>query len=101
MYFVISCHDKPNHEALRAQTRPEHLEYIAGLESSIKVAGPLLAPDGASPRGSLLIVEAADLAEAERFTKHDPYNKVGLFETVTITPIRPVVGDWLPAKLRP
>lgn len=98
MYFVIICHDKPNNEALRQQTRPEHLEYLAGQEAHTKVVGPLLADDGSTPRGSLLLIEAADLAEAERIAKHDPYNKAGLFEKVTIMPFRPVVGDWIPAK---
>lgn len=98
MYFVILCHDKPNHEALRQQTRPDHLEYLAGNNAGNKIVGPLLSPDGA-PCGSLIMIEAADMAEAERFAKHDPYNKAGLFETVTITPFKPVLGDWLPAKL--
>jgi hypothetical protein len=100
MYFVILCEDKPDHEALRLETRPEHLEYLAGNDAGNKVIGPLLRPDG-TPCGSLLLIEAADLAEAERFARHDPYNKAGLFEKVTITPFRPVIGDWIPAKLHP
>jgi uncharacterized protein YciI len=99
MYFVITCYDKPDQTGLRQQTRTEHLEYLAGNEGNNKVIGPLLSADGQTPCGSLLIIEAENMAAAERFAKGDPYAKAGIFETVTIMPWRPAVGEWLPASL--
>ena len=66
MKFVIICHDKPGSAALRRETC-----------------------------GSLLIVEAADRAEAERITANDPYTKVGLFESTTIRNYRVAILDGL------
>jgi len=34
--------------------------------------------------GSLLVIEVADRAEAERLAENDPYRKAGLFERVEI-----------------
>ena len=96
MLFVIQCRDKAGHEAVRADARPDHLEYLAKFEGRLKVAGPLLAEDGASPRGSLIIIDLESRAEAERFATNDPYARAGLFEAVSITPWRASVGVWLP-----
>jgi uncharacterized protein YciI len=42
--------------------------------------------------GSMLIVEAADLAAAKAFSAADPYTTAGLFESVEIRPFRVVTG---------
>jgi uncharacterized protein YciI len=52
----------------------------------------VLDPAG-NPCGSLLVVEAADRAEAEAFAAADPYAKAGLFESVAIRPFRTVFKD--------
>ncbi len=96
MFFVITCHDKPDSEALRKQTRPSHLEYLAGHEGALKVVGPLLTADGTGSCGSLIIMEAGSEADVKRFADHDPYAVAGLFESVSIRPWKPVVGAWLP-----
>ena len=49
--------------------------------------------DGAGMTGSLLIVEAADLAAAHAFAAGDPYAKAGLFESVAIRPWKWVIGN--------
>ena len=45
------------------------------------------------PRGSLLILDVADRAEAEAFAAGDPYAKAGLFESAVIRPFRQVYRD--------
>jgi len=92
--YTIICHDKAGASALRQENRPAHLAYLEAAADRLKLAGPLLDGDG-NPKGSLLVVEAADAAEARRFAENDPYAKAGLFESVTITPFRPVLGGWL------
>jgi uncharacterized protein YciI len=52
----------------------------------------VLDPAG-NPCGSMLVVEAADRAEAEAFAAADPYAKAGLFESVVIRPFRAVFKD--------
>ncbi len=91
MHFIIRCVDKPGSGALRAETRPAHLDYLKSVADKLKVAGPTLAEDNETPNGSLLIIEAADRSEADALTAHDPYTKAGLFESVMITPWKWVI----------
>ncbi len=93
MLFVLSCIDKPGHGAVRAENRPAHLDFLKANAARIKVAGPYLDDAGESMVGSLLIIEAADAAEARAFAEADPYARAGLFERVEIRPWKWVVGQ--------
>ena len=92
MLFVLICTDKPGSLDVRLATRSNHLAYLETYESRLVQAGPLLDVDD-RPCGSLLIIEAADRAEAAGFAEADPYTKAGLFETVMIRPFRQVYRD--------
>ncbi|RUU59532.1 hypothetical protein EOC99_22690, partial [Mesorhizobium sp. M7A.T.Ca.TU.009.01.1.1] len=48
-------------------------------------AGPFLDAEG-KPNGSLVVVEASDLAGAQALSAADPYAKAELFESVEIRP---------------
>jgi uncharacterized protein YciI len=89
MLFAITCTDKPGAAELRAATRPAHLAHLSAQAGRILLGGPLLSPEGQAV-GSLLVIEAADRAEAEAFAAADPYAKAGLFESVAIRPFRAV-----------
>ncbi len=85
MLFAILCNDKADHLQLRMDTRPTHVEFLNGLGDKLKFAGPFL--DGNNkPNGSLVVIEAASQAEAEKIAASDPYAVAGLFESVTIRP---------------
>lgn len=92
MLFVILCTDKPDSAALRAATRPVHLEYLDKFRSRIAISGPFLADDGTTPKGSLLILDFADKAEAQSFVDNDPYARAGLFASVMVAPYKKVFG---------
>jgi len=90
MLFAVICIDKPDRSDLRAATRPAHLDYLEKFRARIAISGPLLHDDGATPKGSLLILDFADAGEAQAFAEGDPYAKAGLFETVTVAPFKKV-----------
>ena len=92
MPFSVVCTDRPASLQLRLATRPEHLAYLESWAAKLVYAGPLLDAEG-QPCGSLLVVDAADRAEAERFAAGDPYAKAGLFEATVIRPVRTVFKD--------
>ena len=83
MLYALLCNDKPDHLQLRLDTRASHLDYLNSLSDRLKFAGPFLGDD-AKPNGSLVVVEAPDLAGAEVLSAADPYAKAGLFESVEI-----------------
>ncbi len=91
MLFMLFCNDKPDHEQVRLDTRQAHLDYLGGFKDRALVVGPTLTDDGQHMNGSLLILDFADLKEAEDFAANDPYNKAGLFESVTIRAWKKVI----------
>ncbi|RWM76778.1 MAG: hypothetical protein EOR81_21225 [Mesorhizobium sp.] len=85
MLFALICKDRAGCLQVRLDTRPEHVAFLEGLngEKKLAFAGPFLDADG-KPNGSLVVVEAPELAAAEALSAADPYAKAGLFESVEI-----------------
>ncbi len=88
--FAMICRDKPDHEALRQQTRDAHLAYVADT-GVVELAGPLLDEDGAM-RGSLIILDVPDMDVARAWGAQDPYFQAGLFDSVQIDRWKKVIG---------
>lgn len=91
MLFAITCFDKPNSRELRMATRAAHLEHARKVADRMLVGGPLLADDGETMIGSLLIIDLPDRAAAEALMAEDPYVTAGLFDSVTIRPYKKVL----------
>lgn len=89
MFFALTCLDKPDSLQIRLDNRPAHLEFLNG-SGKVAFAGPFI--EAEKPVGSLVVIEAADLAEAEAFAAADPYAVAGLFASVTIREWRKVIG---------
>lgn len=85
MLYALLCNDKPGHLQVRLDTRAAHLDYLNGLGDRLKFAGPFLGDD-AKPNGSLVVIDAADVAGAREIAANDPYAKAGLFASVDIRP---------------
>ena len=85
MLYALICKDKPDSLELRMATRPPHVEFLKSLEAQgvLKMAGPLLGDDE-KPIGSLVVIAAADKAEAEAIAARDPYAIAGLFASTEI-----------------
>ncbi len=87
MIFALICTDKPESLPLRLATRPAHVAWLEGLDRDgrLKLAGPFLGPDG-KPMGSMVMITANDIAEAQAVAASDPYAAAGLFQSVDIRP---------------
>ena len=85
MLFAFVCTDKPDHLNVRMETRPTHLEHLNKLNEAgtLKFAGPFLDDEG-KPNGSLVVVDAQDMAAARALAEADPYYLAGLFEKVEV-----------------
>lgn len=81
--FVISWTDKPGALDLRLNNREAHLAYAAGLGGRVKLGGPFLDAEG-QMNGSLLIVEADSLEDAQALHAEDPYRLAGLMDKADI-----------------
>jgi uncharacterized protein len=88
MKFVILGFDGPDGARKRQMYRPAHLAKLDVLHAQqrILLAGPFT--DGT---GSLIVISADSLAEAEALAKEDPYTVHGVFERIEVHPFTQVL----------
>jgi uncharacterized protein YciI len=95
--FCLHCLDNEfDGAARRAEARPAHLQWAAGLGPIVRMAGPLLDSDGKMV-GSVFLIEAESLDDAKAINAADPYSKAGVFGKVTINETRWAIGEGKPA----
>ena len=89
MLYAVICRDKPGQLQTRLDTRAAHLAYIEQT-GIVAMAGPFL-EDG-QMCGSLVILDTDSLDAAKAWAAGDPYAAAGLFESVTVTEWKKVIG---------
>lgn len=92
--YAILGRDGPAGAELRKRHRAAHLARLAPLVEAgrVRFAGPLIGAD-ASPCGSLIVIEAADLAAARAHAESDPYVTEGVFASFEVTETRQVLPE--------
>lgn len=90
MRVALICIDKPDAFQTRADNRAAHLAHIAAT-GVVEMAGPFLNVDG-QMTGSLIILSVNSLADAQDWAMSDPYSTAGLFQTVTVSEWKKVIG---------
>ena len=88
MLFAIHALDPPDglkNRLAHLEAHRAHLPTAGEYGVALVMSGPLVADDGETMIGSLLIVEAPDRAAVERFNRADPYAKAGVWAQVAIT----------------
>lgn len=94
MLYIIYQVDKPSSAAIRAAHRDAHLAYLDEHKAIVLLGGAMLAEDGATRTGSVLVINVRSREEAEQFSANEPFRRAGLFERVEITRMRR--GQWNP-----
>ena len=89
MLYAVICRDKPGALQTRLETRSAHLAYIEAT-GIVAMAGPFL--EGGQMCGSLVILDCDSLATAQAWAAADPYAQAGLFDSVTVTEWKKVIG---------
>ncbi|MEZ5777051.1 MAG: YciI family protein [Paracoccaceae bacterium] len=89
MLYAVICRDRPDHLQVRLDTRSAHLSYIEKT-GVVKMAGPLI--EGEVMCGSLIVLEADSLEAANAWAAGDPYRAADLFDSVTVTQWKKVIG---------
>ncbi|MEX2614979.1 MAG: YciI family protein [Alphaproteobacteria bacterium] len=94
MLYIIYQEDRPGAAELRATLRPAHFEYLDAHEDILVLGGAMLADDGKTRTGSVLIINVDSREAADRFSENEPFRKGGLFKRVTVSHMRR--GQWNP-----
>jgi uncharacterized protein YciI len=82
--FAFINWDKGDSSRLRTDLRPVHREYLGAAADHIAFAGPLLADDGQTVNGSLLVLDFPTRKDAEEWLAAEPYTKAGLYSTTAV-----------------
>ena len=85
-HFIVEYREIGSRDA-RAAHRAAHIAYRKELGMALPLAGSLLDLAGASV-GSLVIIEAADRAEAERIALADPFGEAKILDLLSVRPYR-------------
>jgi uncharacterized protein YciI len=84
-HFVVEYFDRPGSGEIRAAHRGDHIQYRIDLGQALVLAGPLFDDfDGAPAKGSIVILEAKDKADATEIAHRDPYARAGVFEDIRV-----------------
>ncbi len=95
MLYIIYQEDGPCSAALREQHKPAHFDYLDQHKDILVLGGAMLADDGETRIGSVLIINVPSRDDAERFSANEPLRQAGVFREVKITRMRR--GQWNPA----
>jgi uncharacterized protein YciI len=88
MLFAVYCLDEKKAAAKRQEHYPAHRQFLAtAADYGVKVvmSGPLTKEDGATPIGSLFVLEAENQNDVEKFNRADPFTRSGVWENSAIT----------------
>ncbi len=70
-----------------------HWDYIERFTSELTARGPLLSTDGRRHLGSVHILSANSLRDAEHFAQKEPYNQANLYADVMVTKFTNLLGQ--------
>ena len=97
MLYIIYQEDGPDGAAVRQRARQSHFDYLDRDADILVLGGALLADDGTTRVGSVLIINVPSREAAEAFSANEPLRKAGAFQSVKITRMRR--GQWNPAAV--
>jgi uncharacterized protein YciI len=88
MLYVFHMIDRAGAAELRQRIRPEHKAYLAGVAERIAFAGPLVADDGQTMLGSLLVIDFADRDAALAWLRDEPFTRAGVYASTQVHAFR-------------
>jgi uncharacterized protein YciI len=84
MLWVVHCLDESDATQRRQAARPAHSARLKDGSIKTVLYGPLVAPDGVTVIGSLIIVEADTRGEVTEFFANDPFVTQGVWRVVQV-----------------
>ena len=88
MLFAFYILDKPGTGKERLGLKPAQYEHLETVENRMVTGGPLLAEDGETMIGSLLVIDFPDRAAAEAWLAQAPFTTGGVFGQAHIHPFK-------------
>jgi uncharacterized protein YciI len=80
--YAITAFDAPDGQEKRERHYPAHRAHVSAAGTygvTVLLSGPLLEEDGATPLGSLFVLEAENRSAVEEFHRQDPFTIHGVW----------------------
>ncbi|MGN6317817.1 YciI family protein [Trinickia sp.] len=84
MLYAIHLLDNHGTADIRAQVRPAHKAYLATVADRVAFAGPLLADDGKTAVGSLLVIDFPSREAVLAWLDAEPFTRAGLYAVSSV-----------------
>jgi uncharacterized protein YciI len=84
---------------LLSKLRADHYAFLVAEQHRIHFGGPARITEGGRPETMIMIVEAANLADAEAWIAGEPYTAQGGFKVVAVRPWSQVIPETEPGLL--
>lgn len=97
--FLVICRDGPDSAEPRAKHLKGHLDHVETYWTRYVTAGPIREPGGEALVGSVFLVLADDLADAQALMEGDPYITCGMYETITYNEFSNSIGQYIGGKI--
>lgn len=97
MLYAVWATDAPGRDSKRARVREAHrarLRAPASHAVQVLQAGATLDVEAGRMNGTLLVVQAEDIAAVRAFVEGDPYVAAGVYASVEIRPWRCGLGPF-------
>ena len=92
MLYALVADDKPEGLADRLANRPAHLRHLESLGDKLIFAGPFVDQNG-DANGSIVVIEAENLGEAEALFRKDPFVANGVFGSFEVRPWKLTINN--------
>ncbi|MEM9570584.1 MAG: YciI family protein [Pseudomonadota bacterium] len=97
--FLVICKDGADSAEPRATHLKGHLDHVEKHWTRYVTAGPIREPGGDALVGSVFLVLADDLADAQALMEGDPYITCGMYQTITYNEFSNSIGQYIGGKI--
>lgn len=97
--FLVICRDGDDSAGPRTEHLAGHLHHVERNWTRYVTAGPIREPGGEALVGSVFLVLADDLADAEALMNGDPYITCGMYKTIEYKEFSNSIGQYIGGKI--
>ncbi|MEM0984800.1 MAG: YciI family protein [Pseudomonadota bacterium] len=97
--YLVICRDGPASAKPRSEHLVGHLKHVEQNWTRYVTAGPIREPSGEALVGSVFLVLADNLEEAQALMNGDPYITCGMYETIEYKEFTNSIGQFIGGKI--
>ena len=97
--FLVVCRDRPDAADLRREHLDGHLKHVENHWRRYVTAGPIREPGEDALCGSVFLVLADSLEDAEALMGGDPYITCGMYESIEYKEFTNSIGQYIGGKI--